>query len=204
MIRARICLGADSPFRYGRKIAVAPHIVSKDFGDDVLIFASPHKLNREAHDILKLGKEVATNRSKAFWEIFAKRSNESVHLLPVNVLANIARSLEFSPNSDLITGTCKVMSDYVSQKSGFREPVVSMSDLLALFKFFNKYLLAIDDKLYKSLLGTLEKSIHLVVADDVEDIVHEVGEMSQRIRRKSEEVSRIESLILKRLLVVSK
>lgn len=155
---------------------MAPHIHSKDYGKDVLLFASPSKINKEAMCVIHDSKRGTLSRSKAFWEILAKRSNESVHLLSVSVMANICRSLSMAPDTNLAIGTSKVISDYLSKKrSMIHTSSDSIQDFHTLFLFFNKFLLSVDQKLFQNLLVSVEDNIHRIkTLEEIEGLIEEI------------------------------
>jgi hypothetical protein len=136
--RVRCLLTADSPFRYGKRVAVAPHVKSKDYGREVLLFASPTRLNKEALDNLSSGSD--TDKKQAYWEIYNKRVCESVHLLDGETMINIIHSLEVSPTrDDSLVAFVNLISNDVTYRGfhedrfGRLEHVIGIMDYLVRF-----------------------------------------------------------------------
>lgn len=138
---------ADSAFRYKNNVKVSKHIREKDFGADVLLFGSPTKLHKEALSVL----QVNESKSKAFWEVFCKRVNESIHLINPPVLCDILRALDSGNVEKLsLAGTCHFLAeDILTSGCGKYETV---HDLLSIIKFLSKYSNKIDQIVCEKLL----------------------------------------------------
>ena len=198
MFSQRILRSVDSPFRYGRRVAVSPHILTKDFGKDVLLFANPERLNREALDIISSSQ--SSQRPRAYWEVYCKRVNESIHLLPMSTIGNIVRSMENSPSSDLVTGFCKLLSDNLQHRPTV--DVNTLRDMISVIRFFRKSLLNVEEVLYLKVLECLHDNILLLEGSaQLENLVEELLGMRSKLKRPHSCES--ERFLVKKLLRIS-
>lgn len=180
---------ADSPFRYRTNVRVASHIKSKDFGSDVLLFASPNKLQFEALSVLKHN----ACRSKAFWEVFSKRVNESVHLLNPAVLCDIMRAFEIgNADGSLRSGICHFVSEDISTVGC--DKYTSIHDVETVMKFLYEYSTPLDEKTF---IPLFKKAVELVYqlknSSEIEELIHAISRMRQN--RKETKVEK--QLLLK-------
>ena len=199
MIRNTIrSFSSDSPFRYKNTIRVSPHIRSKDFGYDVLLFASPAKLNKEALQIISAGSSA--ERSKGFWEIFAKRTNESIHLLDGGDICNILQAFNKSPSQELLAGICRVIADDIIYRPTVTARFSKVGEALVISQTLCDNLLSIETGLYMSLSEYFAGSTHLIdQPDDVKGVLTSLSTMRSRAKISSE--SPMESLLLKKLVM---
>jgi len=77
-------------------------------------------LNDEA---LRVLEDVnITARPKAFWEIFAKRTNESIHLLSGSQIHNILRAFDnLDEQRPLLAGICRVVCEDIANRGNLSE-----------------------------------------------------------------------------------
>lgn len=171
-------LNADSPFRYRTNVRVASHIKSKDFGSDVLIFASPKKLQFEALSVLN----DKTCRSQAFWEVFSKRVNESVHLLNPPVLCDIMRAFEIgNADGSLRSGICHFVSEDISTVGC--DKYASIHDVITVMMFLYKNSSALDAKTFTPLF---KKAVDLVYqlrkSSEIKELIHAISRVRQNLK----------------------
>ena len=183
---------SDSPFRHGGKVRVAPHLATKEFGRDVLLFASTGKLESEAKSVLN---NLTGERPKAFWEILVKRTNESIHLLNGHTLATIMQALSVAHDSaDSLVGVCRLVCDDVAYRR----------DLGVRFSNFDDSLLVVETILLH--LGELSTASCNRWVEFWADNIHKVDsrESIQRLVRilvqQKTEPTAVTSILYKKLL----
>lgn len=186
--------GSDSPYRHGTRVQVSKHIQDKRFGNDVLLFAEPAKLKREAMLFIQ---DPSQHRPKAFWEILAKRTNESVHLLNYNALSSILRAMVLCPEcDDLIVGVCRVVCEDIENRRDLttRQPVFSESLFIAE---------TVRDRLGEIPAGTMDSFVSFW-ADNAQqiDCTDDIKRLVRILDGRSSSVSPspVEQILFKKLL----
>jgi hypothetical protein len=188
----------DTPFRYGFRHGVSPHIRSKDFGKDVLIFANPVRLDREASSILSAPSDLSETRSKAYWEIFAKRTNESIHLLEGSTICKILRAFEATSNRrDLLVGICHMVFDNISNSPVMSKKYRNFQEVVTVIQYLTNYLVTIPDTVYWKMIEALVDTIYQVQSvDEVILIVKQI-----QILKKDRQSDSAAEKLMYRLLV---
>ena len=186
---------SDTPFRYGSRVKVSPHIRSKDFSKEVLLFASPVKLHQTANAILQTDSEGL--KPGAFWEVFAKRTNESMHLLDGQTIARVLECFhEKSDRLDLLSGLCHVVSQDLASSANKRLKYSSVDDLLILMKALNSNLQVVESRAYDTIVHGLAELAYLVESPiQAKDILTQMA----RMRPHDGAVTPIENILLERL-----
>lgn len=192
-------LSADSPFRYGTRICVDKHLQQKDFGRDVLLFATPERLNKEALSLLATSN--VTNKGKAYWEIYNKRACESVHLLNCNVMVNILKSLRVSPTHDTTSAAlCKIISDDIQYRGLTRERFPDINEAIPLLEMIRNNLPKIHLHVYKRVLEFAASECHaLSSVSNARQLFAIISSLRTNCNITSTE-SEVERLLLARLL----
>ena len=168
----------DSPFRYGMRKAVASRIYKKDFGMDVLILASTKRLKSEALKILD--EPDSSNRGKAYWEILAKRTNESLHLLDFATIHKLLDAFEVRSNRrDLLAGICHMLANAIEQTPSLSTKAPSPGDIVSFSRILSTYGPAISEKLYLKIVEALADVVHMVKTEG------EIGEIAEQLKMMS-------------------
>jgi hypothetical protein len=185
--------GSDSPFRYKNNVRVSPSVVSKRFGEDVLIFASPNKIDSVARDVL--GGNLLKEPTKGFWEIFAKRVNESVHLLKGKSIVNVLTAFDKSSGrSDLLAGMCHFVSEDLSKSNEITRKYGTIQEVVGLATYLQRYSNAVSPKCYRNILtGFIELSYQVTTRHEVVDIVKCLTKLN------APRTPELEELLVKRL-----
>jgi hypothetical protein len=178
----RRCL-SDSPFRHGSRVGISKHMREKDFGRDVLLFAEPSKLRREAFSFIN---DPSEPKPKAFWEIMAKRANESIHLLDGTSLRAVMRALSLSSDSeDLLTGVCRVVCEDVENRGDRASPFSSFDDSLVIIETIVDRLDAIPPGVMDQFISVWADQSHNIVSpDDIRRVIR-IIEQSSRSQSQS-------------------
>ena len=186
---------SDSPFRHGLRKGVSAHIKTKDFGTDVLIFASPKRLNKEAMSILSRTSD--RDRQKAFWEVFAKRTNESVRFLDGETIGNILQSFERESNRrDLLSGICHFVAEDISQRPVLSEKFKSVDEIVNLMHYLNTYLMVVSDSTYQRIVeGLIDTAYTIETPEQVSQALDNLSRMKGNRKCDSE----AERMLLRRL-----
>jgi hypothetical protein len=155
---------SDSPFRYGTRVAVSPHIRDKVFERDVLLFADPKRLKEES---LKFIKDPSQLRPKAFWEILGKRTNESIHLLDGGTISVILRALSIKPESeDILFGVCRVVSDDIINRPNLASRLSRFDDSLIIAETITSRLGPFGESSIEPWLSYWADSTHQITCKD--------------------------------------
>lgn len=186
----------DSPFRYGMRKAVASHIFKKDFGMDVLMSASVKRLKSEAIKILD--EPDSSNRGKAYWEILAKRTNESLHLLDSVTIRKLLDAFEVRSNRrDLLAGICHLLANAIEQTTSLSTKAPSPGDIVTLSRIISTYGPAISDGLYLKLVEALADVVHMV---KTEGEIREIAEQLKMMSKNRHPRPAAERVLVKRLI----
>jgi hypothetical protein len=166
---------SDSPFRHGSRVEISNHIREKDFGKDVLLFAEPSKLRGEAISFINDPSQL---RPKAFWEIMAKRTNASMHLLDSTSLRAVMHALSLSSDSeDLLTGVCRVVCEDVENRGDRASPFSSFDDSLMIIEILHDRLHTIPSDVMDRFISFWADQSHNIESPD--DIRRVVGVLSR-------------------------
>ncbi len=186
---------SDSPFRYGYNVKVTPQIATKRFGEDVLLFASANKLYSIASDVLE--GSLMKEPSKAFWEIFAKRVNESVHLLDGKRMVAILMAFETSAGrSDLMEGLCHFVSEDLTKLTDITKKYSSLGDIIKLGNFIGKHSANVSRKCYENILvGFINLSYMVQSREDAIAVM----KCLTSLKAQGNSVPDLETLLVKRL-----
>jgi len=185
---------SDSPFRHGSRVEISNHIREKDFGKDVLLFAQPSKLRGEAISFIK---DPSQRRPKAFWEIMAKRTNESMHLLDSTSLRAVMSALSLSADSeDVLTGVCRVVCEDVENREDRASPFSSFDDSLMIIEAIVDRLDVIPPIVMDQFISFWADQSHNIVSPD--DIRRVVRMIEQSSRSQSQSATSL--LLYKKLL----
>lgn len=190
-----ILTATDSPFRYAKGVRVSPHIRRKSFGDDVLLFASPSRLTKQADEVLS---QISSNGlSPAFWEIFAKRTNESFHLLGFRDVAKILNAfLLKSHRPDLVSGICHLVIQKLDKTPPIESEFRSLDDLLMIARCITLHDAKVPDVAYANLVAAFADACRDLSRDDV----LKIAEVVELLRRERLGLTSIEQLLGKRML----
>lgn len=187
--------GADSPFRYARAVKVSPLIRSKDFGRDVVMFANPAKLRLLAVETLQGSHEKP---DKAFWEIFAKRVNETVHLLDGETLIDILTCFDkVSERPSLMAGLCHFICQDLERSQDITAKFKSLKHVLEVTSYLDSYSVKLSRRLYENLISAISDLTFQI--DEPKD-AFDVAAVVSKIRVKGQPLSPAESVLLKRLV----
>lgn len=184
-------LSVDSPFRYKSNVRVSPHIKAKVFGEDVLLFASPRRLQKEAVTVLR----GDISRSKAFWEVFTKRVNESIHLLTIPTLCQILKALESgNATPSLLSGVCHfIREDICTIGCGKYQ---SINDIITIMKFLSKFSTPIEINVFLPIVKRITDLVYQVKGKvEMEELLEEIS----KIRPKMVEITAIEALLARKI-----
>jgi hypothetical protein len=188
----------DSPYRYGARVGVSPHIRSKDFGHDVLLFATPKKLNMEAHSVLN--GEYNRERGSAYWEVFAKRTNESIHLLDGHTICDILRAFEGSSHRrDLVTGVCHFVAEDIKNSRVMSKKYKSFRDVVTVSQFLWNYLGDVPDTIYWKIIEALVDTIYQISTVEVVVAIVEQFQAMKKGKSPSEQEALVFRLLVHKL-----
>jgi hypothetical protein len=162
---------SDSPFRYGIRRTISPHIYEKDFGRDVLICAHSERLNKEALQILQDTSSI--DRPQAFWEIFARRTNESVHLLNGQQIRNIlAAFASVAGNSALVAGISRVVCDDIGNRNDLSTRFANVAEAMDAIRLIKKNSMIISEEvLGKFIIFFADNTYQLDTRESVQRLV---------------------------------
>ena len=195
MIRlfTRRCV-SDSPYRYGNRVQVSKHIREKQFGNDVLLFAGPSKLRSEAMSFIN---DSTQQRPKAFWEILAKRTNESIHLLDFTTLTAVMRAMASCPEcEDLLVGVCRVVCEDIESRRDLASRLQLFSDSLVVIETIQTRLGEIPITVMDNFIAFWTDNAHRIESTD--DIKRLVRLLEQR--PVTQTPSQTDQLLYKKLL----
>lgn len=166
-------------------VKVAPHIGKKDFGNDVLLFATPGKLATEAESILSGLSDRP--RGNAFWEIFAKRANESMHLLDGNSICVILRAFSaHGGRSDLVSGLCHFVAEDLGSGKRLVPKYSSIMQLIEIMQALNSNSISVPASAYNTLVvGLSDLAYTIKVPGQVYDVMSQLKLMRSNSNQTS-------------------
>ena len=186
---------SDSPFRYRQNVSLSPHLRTKRFNEDVVLFASPEKLFALASDALN--GSLVKDPSKAFWEILAKRFNASLHLMEGFMIVRVMDAFDrVSDRADLMSGLCHFVSEEVQRSRDITMKFSSVDDLLRLSTLIGLYSNQINPLCYEKLLLGFA---HLSYQINSKDTGIAVLECLTKLKRSNSRISDLESILVKRI-----
>jgi hypothetical protein len=195
---SRLC-GSDSPFRYGKPVKLSSHIRSKRFGDDVVLFANSRKIRSLASEIVK--DIPGTERGSAFWEVYAKRFNESIHLLDSCTIAKVLSSfLVASKRDDLISGLCHFVVEDIERSSDLTRKYSDIQDLLHVTEILGRFGQDRSQKIYEKLVAAFCRTCYQIRK---REDAGRVASALLSLKKFPRETSKIESILVKRLALKS-
>jgi hypothetical protein len=177
-------------------VSVHDHIKSKRFGDEVLIHANPTRIHSQALEILN--RSSTEGLSKAFWEIFAKRVNESIHLLRGDTVIAVLKAFNAgSYRSDLISGICHFIVDDLVATEVNGTKYSTTSDLMYLTNALSDNLGVLPDKAWDALIFRFAELSHtLSQPDELRAVVN----CLQNARGSRTEVRSRDRVLIKRII----
>lgn len=187
-------LTSDSPYRYRKTVRVSPHVKTKNFGNEVLLFATPERLTRQADEIIK---DPHNKFSGGFWEVYAKRINESIHILSITECAKILDAFaQRSDRSDLIAGICHFLIRDLQKREIVKTVSTDLESLLRVIRVFEDSMIAVPEEVYDKLLVGITENCHNISRDDLLKTVNSL----KVLRRGRLELTKVDRILIGRLL----
>lgn len=196
MLRQSFILTAsDSPFRYTKVVRVSPHIRKKSFGEEVLLFATPARLSKQAEQVLD--RESKTGFTPAFWEVFAKRTNESVHLLSLTEVSKIISAFERKAHRpDLLAGMCHLLIQKLDNAHPLESAFQRLEELVSMTRLIAGSGLKISDRAYTHIIAAFADLCRDLSREDV----LKIAEVVQRLREERRDISSIDQVLIRRMI----
>jgi hypothetical protein len=138
------------------------------------------------------------NPTGAFWEIFAKRVNESVHLLEGGTMLQVLHAFDSrSDRPDLTSGICHFICQELERLKDVSDKFKSFQDLLETMAYLNANSVKLSSRSFVNVINGFSRLVYQV--DNVNHVV-QIAEAVSKLRPAGHPLSKQEKVLLKSLM----